>query len=395
MKKEIVIFGAGNIGRSFLAPVFCEGGWQAVFADVDSMILEALSQRDSYELIEVSAKGEQRHSVGPVFGVDSRDEKLVSQHLLRADMCATCVGAKALPIVLRSIAKALNTRTRPLDIILAENLKGAAELAKKILQEWGPRDVLDRVGIVETSIGKMVPIMDPQEHEKDPLLCRAEPFHTLIVDKMGFQGSIPTLPNLKAVHPIAPWVARKLYIHNFGHAAAAYLGFASAPEATYIWQVLEIPRVAKQVRRAMLTSGEALQKEYPGVFRSQDITAHVDDLLERFANQSLGDTVYRVGRDLARKLHYRDRVVGAIALMRKHKLDAQDAIEVFQAALQFCPRSPDGSPDALDSTVIQGTKDAKAFLNSIVGLDEVREPDLHKVLLSVLPSSSQDIPFLG
>jgi mannitol-1-phosphate 5-dehydrogenase len=389
-RPRIVIFGAGNIGRSFIAPVFTRGGYEAVFADVAPAVLQSLESRNSYELVEKADEGDTVHRVGPVRGVDARDAGAVARELEGADICATCVGAGALPVVLKLIAGAVTRRERPLDIILAENLKGAAELARASFVEAGisAEDLGRRIGIVETSIGKMVPIMPAEEAAADPLLCWAEPYNTLIVDRDGFTGEVPDIPDFVAVSPIAPWVARKLYIHNFGHAAAAYLGYRARPEAGYIWEVLEDKEVADAVESAMSVSGEALRREYPEVFSAAEIKDHVADLIARFRNRALGDTVYRVGRDLARKLQRRDRVVGAIDLVRKHGLNTEAPLEVFRAALKFTARNPDGAIDVGDAAVIAAAKpDAREvpeFLNTIVGIDESGEPELRRLLAEAL-----------
>jgi mannitol-1-phosphate 5-dehydrogenase len=389
-RPRIVIFGAGNIGRSFIAPVFTRGGYEAVFADVAPAVLETLESRNSYELVEKADEGDTVHRVGPVRGVDARDAAAVARELEGADICATCVGAGALPVVLKLIAGAVTRRERPLDIILAENLKGAAELARASFAEAGisAEDLRRRIGIVETSIGKMVPIMPAEEAAADPLLCWAEPYNTLIVDRDGFTGKVPDIPDFAAVSPITPWVARKLYIHNFGHAAAAYLGYRARPEAGYIWEVLEDKKVADAVESTMSVSGEALRLEYPGVFSAAEIEDHVADLIARFRNRALGDTVYRVGRDLARKFQRRDRVVGAIDLVRKHGLNTEAPLEVFRAALKFTARNPDGAVDKGDAAVISAAKPAAGgaseFLNTIVGIDKSGEPELRGLLIEAL-----------
>ncbi|MCK5737263.1 MAG: mannitol-1-phosphate 5-dehydrogenase, partial [Spirochaetaceae bacterium] len=307
------------------------------------------------------------------------------------EICVTCVGAGALPIVLKSIAGAVVERKRSLDIILAENLKGAAELAKGVFEEAGidASGKNRRIGIIETSIGKMVPIMPGEVSAADPLLSWAEPFNTLIVDRDGFTGTVPEIPDFMAVSPIAPWVARKLYIHNFGHAAAAYIGHAHQPDAVYIWEVLENDFVAVEVGKAMRISGEALRREYPEVFSADEIEAHVTDLISRFRNQALGDTVYRVGRDLPRKLQRRDRVVGALELVRKHNLDTHAALEVFSSALDFLAPGPSGSVDEKDAELIKSAfsedkADSAAFLRDIVGIDIKKEPELAELLLKSL-----------
>ena len=38
---------------------------------------------------------------------------------------------------------------------------------------------------------------------------------------------------------IKAWVDRKAFIHNLGHATAAYYGFYLHPEAVYMYEVLD------------------------------------------------------------------------------------------------------------------------------------------------------------
>ena len=45
---SLVQFGAGNIGRGFLAPTFAQAEWQVVFIDVDPVLVHALRTRGSY-----------------------------------------------------------------------------------------------------------------------------------------------------------------------------------------------------------------------------------------------------------------------------------------------------------------------------------------------------------
>ncbi len=403
LQRRIVIFGAGNIGRSFIAPVFTAGGYEAIFADVAPAVLEALEERNHYTLVEKSSDREHCQKIEPVRGIDARDSLLLKRELEEADICATCVGAAALPTVLRSIAAVSLQRQRPLDIILAENLKNAGSLARKILQEafdaaGSPRadggasgsapDVEKTFGIVESSIGKMVPIMPLDLAAADPLLCWAEAYNTLIVDADGFLGPVPQLPDIKPVSPIEPWVARKLYIHNLGHAAAAYLGAAAHPKAEYIWEVLDDPKVFAVVKEAMTISGWALQKEYPGVFSPGEIDNHVADLIHRFRNKALKDTLYRVGRDLRRKLHRTDRVVGAIALAMKHHLPTEALLAVFTAALKFAAPAPNGRADESDKAVRKLAANPAEFLNQIVEIDRREEPEVFSALESAFQQAA-------
>jgi mannitol-1-phosphate 5-dehydrogenase len=100
----------------------------------------------------------------------------------------------------------------------------------------------------------------------------------------------------------------------------------------------------------MNEAAAALMAEYPGVFSPEDMSGHSDDLLSRFKNNALGDTVHRVGRDLRRKLSRDDRLAGAMLLCAKHGLSFASIAETYRAALEFACPGEDGKlfpPDAL------------------------------------------------
>ena len=44
---------------------------------------------------------------------------------------------------------------------------------------------------------------------------------------------------------------------------------------------------------------------------------HIEDLLKRFGNKNLGDTIFRVGHDLERKLGKDDRFMGIVRLAQE------------------------------------------------------------------------------
>ena len=207
-----------------------------------------------------------------------------------------------------------NNPGTPLDIILAENMRSAADFVggqlKKNLPSSFPVETL--VGLVETSIGKMVPIIPQAELEKDPLVVFAESYNTLIVDRKGFKSPIPEIKGLAPKNNIKAWVDRKAFIHNMGHATAAYYGYALHPEAVYMYEVLDDPEVLQFTRAVMLQSADILLAAYPDDFTAIDLISHIDDLISRFRNKALRDTIFRVGQDLARKLGADDRFMGAI-----------------------------------------------------------------------------------
>jgi mannitol-1-phosphate 5-dehydrogenase len=387
---KLIQFGAGNIGRSFIGALFSQAGWEVVFVDVDPRIVSLLNEKRYYRvLIKRDGRDDEERLIGPVRAVDGRDGDLVVRELAGADLAATSVGKGALPRLLPVIGQGLRKRwalkpERPLDIIIAENARHAPELFRTILgTELGPEYPLEKlVGMVETSIGKMVPLMRPEDLAADPLLLFAEEYETLIVDRQGFRGPLPDIPALYPVDAIAAYVDRKLFIHNLGHAAAAYLGYRADPEKKLLCEVLELPGVAEGTRDAMEEAADALVLEYPAAYSRPDLSGHIADLLLRFRNRALGDTVYRVGRDLQRKLGRDDRLLGAMLLCARHQRPFGAIAAVFRSALEFAALDENGtlfpedarfrsvfSPDA------KGVFPLRKVLESICGLDSALEPD--------------------
>lgn len=373
--NKIVIFGAGKIGRSFIGQLFSKGNFEVVFIDISDSILNELNQRNMYEVI-IKSEVEKTITVKNVRGVDGRDRELVSEEVSNSTILAVSVGLKALPSILTSIAEGLKKRyekdqSNAIDIIIAENMRNGSqyfrENLKKLLPESYPLN--DLVGLVETSIGKMVPIIPESIEKKDPLIVFAESYNTLILDKQAFKNPIPKVEGLAPKDNIKAWVDRKLFIHNLGHAATAYWGYYYNPKLQYIWEALEVTTVYSKVRETMLQSANILAKEYPDDFTIQELIDHVDDLLFRFKNKALADTIYRVGCDLPRKLGPNDRLAGAIRLAISLNMPYDKILKTLIVGCQFKAVNERGIMHPSDIVFFENNKSLTYILENVCGFD--------------------------
>jgi mannitol-1-phosphate 5-dehydrogenase len=317
-KKSILIFGAGKIGRSFIGQLFGLSGYEVVFSDIDTQLVEALNRERSYTVVIKGAR-EERLTIPNVRAIHGADEPSVIEEITHASIMAVSVGKNALEKIIPTISKGLTKRFqcyegRPIDIIIAENMRSADEFMYGLFKQHLAPDfpIDDYVGLIETSIGKMVPIMTADELSRDPLSVFAEPYNELILDKKGFKNQIPNVKGLAPKENIKAWVDRKAFIHNLGHTTTAYYGYYKHPEATYLYEVLQDESVLQFTREVMLQSADTLLRMYPDDFTANDLEEHIDDLLFRFQNRALKDTLFRVGRDIPRKLGPDDRFMGGI-----------------------------------------------------------------------------------
>jgi mannitol-1-phosphate 5-dehydrogenase len=383
MDKKIIIFGGGKIGRSFIGQLFSTGGYEVVFVDISVPVITELNKRGSYEVV-IKSDTDTTIVVKNVRGVDARDEKLVVKEIEDASILAVSVGLNALPHIIPLIAKGLKERYKldknsAIDIIIAENMRNAAQYFTEQLTKYLPAEYpLDGlVGLVETSIGKMVPIMPGKIEKEDVLRVFAEPYNTLILDKKAFKNSIPEIKGLSPKENMKAWVDRKLFIHNLGHAATAYWGFFYDSGCRYVWEALEVPRIFLTVRDTMLQSAALLLKKYPDEFTIDQLTGHVDDLLSRFRNKALGDTIYRVGCDLMRKLGPEDRLAGAIRLAVSLNMPYDKILKALIAGFEFRAKDEKGEmhPSDIQFTKIY-EKGVTEMLEKVCGFDKVNYPQI-------------------
>lgn len=344
--QQAVMYGAGNVGRGFLAQLFSESGYQVTFVDIDEPLIAALNARGSYTIRLVDNQHSQEVRVGPVRGLLSSQTAEVAEALAAASIAATAVGARALPIIAASIAGGIRLRaarqaSEPLNIIVCENLHGAAELMRgwvhERLDEREREYLVGHVGFVDTVIGRMVPELSPELRAQDPSLIIVEPYKELPVDRSGFVGPIPRIVGLEACDHFALYTARKLYLHNAGHAILAYLGYRRGHKLGY--EALDDALIRPILHAALEESVQGIVAKYDA--SPQWLRAHVAELTVRFANRVLADPILRLARDPLRKLAPQDRLVGAARVAQAAGVTPVNMAWAIAAGLSFdAPEDP-------------------------------------------------------
>lgn len=316
MRMKAIMYGGGNIGRGFIGSLFSQSGYQVTFVDVAEPVVDALNREHQYPVRIVSSKGHQDIDITNVNAVNGKNEAAVAEAIAGADIMATAVGVNILKFIVPNIVAGLRRRfattDAPLNIIICENLMDANKVLEGMIKEQLTAEECalfdERIGLVEASIGRMVPVQTPEMQDGNPLRVCVESYGYLPVDKDAFKGGIPSIKSMIPFSPFDFYIKRKLYVHNMGHATCAYLGMYTGCE--YIYQSIDDTDTFAIVENAMLESAQALSKKY-GV-PLNDIVLHIQDLLCRFTNKALGDTCKRVGGDTTRKLSPQDRMIGTM-----------------------------------------------------------------------------------
>jgi mannitol-1-phosphate 5-dehydrogenase len=146
-----------------------------------------------------------------------------------------------------------------------------------------------------------------------------------------------------------------------GHAVTAYLGYLAG--AATIAEAINRPELRLFVEKTMRQTAQALSDHY-GVEYNQ-LEDHVQDLLSRFANIRLGDTVSRVGRDPLRKLDKQDRLAGALRFTVEQGKQPYHLALAMAAALKF---DAEGDPTAAQVSDRISDEGLDYFLKNHCGL---------------------------
>ena len=379
--KKAMMYGAGNIGRGFIGQLFSQSGYEVVFLDINSAVIDRLNRDGSYPLRFVTADTQYEELITNVRGVNACITETAAAEIAGADLMATAVGAKVLPHIVPVIAMGLTQRWqlgdfRPLNILICENLKDAKAVLRKLLLE--NLDAVyhtgfdQLVGLVETSVGRMVPVPTAAMQEGNSTRIWAEPYHELPADQDGFRGGIPDMMGLLPRTPFAVYVERKLYMHNMSHAMLAYLGAAAGH--TYIWQAVQDREIRKATLAALEEAAHALHLKHG--LEQEELSSFGFNLMSRFDNRMLGDTVARVGRDPIRKLAENDRLTGAARLCVAQGIQADNICRGIAAALRY---SSADDPAAREMQALIADAGPAAVLERYAGIGS-HDPLLARIL---------------
>ena len=360
---KAVHFGAGNIGRGFVGLLLHEGGYDLVFSDVSAPLVAAINAASEYTVHEVGEGGTDKTVTGFRAIDSSTDAETLVDEIATADVVTTAVGPTILKFVAPHIIAGLALRDPslpPLQIMACENAIGATDQLREHVVDLAADswDALEsRAVFANTAVDRIVPAQAIGGVD-----VTVEPFYEWAIERGPFGDDPPHIPGAHFVDDLEPYIERKLFTVNTGHATTAYFGAQAGIER--ISDALADPAIAAKVEAALEETSALLVRKHeldPAVQGQYRAT-----ILRRFRNPALPDTVWRVGRQPLRKLSRHERFVGPAAEAIERGLPVDALVAAMAAALDF--------QDAEDAQAVElqrllGELDATAFTAQVTGLE--------------------------
>lgn len=303
-------FGAGNIGKGFIGYLLNKTGFEVCFVDIDQQMVDSFNKNNRY-LVEILDDSHPVETISPVSALNSvtQAEEVINA-IVNADLITTSVGvnhlSKIASIISRGLLKRAKENKKKIDIIANENAINASSILKQEIERHVSssemNEICSFVGFPNSAIDRLALSKKSEEGE----IALVEPIYEWIINKSEMVNfDLPLIKNAVYVEDLKPYIERKIYIVNMGHAATAYIGFL-AGEAT-IQSSLDNPEIENFVKETLNEASQYIIRQFN--IKSEEMSDFIEKTLKRFKNKNISDDVLRVGRSPIRKLGYDERLI--------------------------------------------------------------------------------------
>jgi mannitol-1-phosphate 5-dehydrogenase len=306
--KKILIYGAGAIGRGFLAPVFDSLKYEIYFVDKNIELINNLKKRNFYKTAFSENKKYDivnvKYSKAFILG---EEEEILND----MDFVFSCVG----PDNIKEFAHKLKNVPA---IISFENDIESVDTIKKLSNNkncyFGIPDV-----ITSNTSSDYLKKIDP--------LCLVSEKGELAIERGDY-----ILHEKISTHKreeLEKYWNCKFYLHNAPHAAAAFLGKLCQVE--YIHEAMSVPLIEFVVASLMDSTKNAMKIKKMADPNFIDIYSRKE--IKRFKDNLLLDPISRVGRDPLRKLRANDRLIQSARFISSTDQDINSICIVIKSAI--------------------------------------------------------------
>lgn len=329
-----VHYGAGNIGRGFIGQLLYQAGYEVCFVDVNQELVDEINKRNEYTVM-LAAEGHTTYTVKKVRAIDGKDETAVARAIAEADLVTTAIGPNILKFIAPVIAKGISLRLqrggKPLNVIACENMIGGSSTLKAFvygsLSDQDKTMAAKKIGFPDAAVDRIVPL----QKNEDKLLVSVEPFYEWVVNQSQIVGDVPAIEGVTYVDDLKPFIERKLFTVNTGHATVAYLGYLYGFDS--IDKAIQDERILSLTEKVLHETGAMLVAKYG--FAKDKHEAYIHKIINRFKNPYITDEVTRVGRSPVRKLSANDRLVSPAVQATGYDISPIGLAKVIAAALSF------------------------------------------------------------
>lgn len=376
-------FGAGNIGKGFIGSLLNETGYEVCFVDVDQKMIDRFNKNNKY-FVEILAEDQPLVEISPVTALNSLTQgEEVIDAIVEADLITTSVGvnnfSNIAPIIARGLLKRASlipdlASAPGLDVIANENAINATSILKveiaKQVSENEMEVINSFVGFPNAAVDRVALSKESEKYE----IASVEPTYEWVINKSEMVNlDLPPIQGALYVEDLKPFIERKLYIVNLGHATVAYIGFLFG-EST-IQHALKNDKIEHYLRGTLAETSQYFIGKLN--VDAQDMQDYIEKTISRFKNEHIHDDIFRVGREPIRKLGYNERLLKPLKELSHMDLPIEYLTLVIAAAFLFNQPDDEEAIELQEYIEIHGITQAISHFTALDDNNIKKKIELH------------------
>lgn len=223
----------------------------------------------------------------------------------------------------------------------------------------------------------------PAQDADAGLDVKLEKFFEWVVESSPFtEVGHPTIDGINWVENLAPYIERKLYTVNTGHATAAYHGYNRSKRTVY--DALQDKAILAEVRKALEETTELIVSKHGITADAQ--REYAAKIIRRIGNPHLEDAVERVGRAPLRKLGRKERFIGPAAELAESGKDCTALLHAAEMTFRF--QDVEGDDESKELAKIMSENAPADVVTQVCGIQASEK--IHPMLVDVVSRVQAD-----
>ncbi len=320
--RTLVIWGAGRIGRGFVAEIFREAEFAISFVDIDRALVDALERADGYTVALAEKSGIRKVNAPKFYRALHTSETAQLEALFEAPelLLDIAVHQPKLSEVAGQLTPLFERRALtglPMDVMMNVNMAGPDEafrvLMRERLSERARAYFDEKVGVTGIFAMCISPVAPAWLIREDPLALWNNGWREQAISLDALKCAPPKAPRLRVSMDIAREETRKLYTLNMAHALLCYLGLPKGHRTAL--EAVRDEAILAVLKGALSEASLGLQKRFG--FAALEMESWQSTIVELLENPYIEDALCRLGADSRRKLGGDDRLCGPARLCRQ------------------------------------------------------------------------------
>ncbi|WP_226584070.1 mannitol-1-phosphate 5-dehydrogenase [Halobacillus litoralis] len=361
-------FGAGNIGRGLIGNLLNKTGFDVCFVDADLQLVESINQRGEYRF-EILDENRTLETISPARALHSRSQEDVLNAIVEADVITTSVGvnnlSKIAPVLSEGLLKRIHLDKPKIDIIANENSINASSQLKSEIESILTKSEMDSIRSSAGFPNSAIDRLSLSEDRNGEQISLVEPYYEWMINRSEMKNEdLPRIQDATYVEDLKPYIERKLYMVNMGHAATAYFAFVEGYPT--IQRALRNAEMEEFLRSTLHESARYFTHAYS--FETQEMSEFIEKTIDRFKNEHISDDIFRVGRAPIRKLGSEERLIKPIRTLFELGLPIDNLTAAAAAGFLF------HNPEDEEAVMLQNYIEEHGIEQAIEHFTRIKEP---------------------